>query len=131
MLGEPVPVVAGLLRVPGQAEQPAQGVRLVFIAERAAPPQLRHQPLSDAGQVVREGRRAQPEAVEPGGPPVQEQVGQVAGGAGEDERVRTEGSPVQLVEPVLAGIRRRRVILEEDVPSVGRSGPVAGMPRDS
>ena len=60
---------------------------LVGGAERAAPLQFRHQLPGDRLEVVGDGGRAEPEAGQAGLLPVDEQVGQLRGGAGEDRRV--------------------------------------------
>src|ERR1700679_1487922 len=66
-----------------EAEQPTERAGLVFGAERPPPwqcwPHVRGLRLG----VVGEDGRAQPESGQPGQPPVQDQVGELAGGAGE------------------------------------------------
>src|ERR1700744_6707733 len=64
-----------------EAEQATERAGLVSGPEHAPPLQFWHQFAGDRLEVVREDSRAQPEAGQPGLPPVQDQVGKLAGGA--------------------------------------------------
>src|ERR1700729_959283 len=98
----------------GQAEQPPERARLVAGAEQAPALQLRYQAFGEVGQVMRQGGRAQPEAGQPGGLPVLQQVGQPGGGAGEDGCVAGVLGPGALVETLPARGGGRLGLVEED-----------------
>ena len=113
----------------GQAEQPAQ--RAGLVGGRGTAPR-RCSSGTSAVDDRRRGRAAstagpQPEAVEPGAAPVQQQVGQLAGGAGEDRGVAERTArPSSVVEALPArsrgaGGRRRGT-------RPGRRRPAAARP---
>src|ERR1035441_3051436 len=85
-----------------QAEQPPERVRLVGGAEQATALQLGDQPPGDVRQVVRQRGRPQPEAGQPRGLPVLQQVGQAGRGAGINTGVAAVLGPGALVETLPA-----------------------------
>ena len=87
---------------------------LVGRPERAAPLQFGHQFPGDRLEVVGDGAGPQPEAGQAGLPPVDQQVGQLRGRAGEDGRVARVGAARELVQARLALGRRGRARAEED-----------------
>jgi hypothetical protein len=87
----------------GQAETLAKRAFRVAGAERAAVAQFRDERPGDLLKVVRQRAGTEPETVEPRRLfPVEQQVRQFAGRAGDDRAVRSEVGAVEVVEPPLA-----------------------------
>ena len=94
---------------PGKPQPFPQGRLFVAAAEGRSVLEHADQSVGDGLEVVGEGAGPEPEPLDPGGAPVEQQIGELTGRAGVDEGVRAVDAAVQLVEPVLAGPRRGAV----------------------